>query len=251
MWRLTIPDAGQVRALRQIRAEYDLHPLAVHVNYLVNLASRDPEIRAKSIATFRAELERAEMVGAEFLVVHPGSYRDQLIDAAISACANGLCEAAHGFRGNVTVLLENTAGSGCNLGSKFEELRMIRDLAVAFSEVPVGYCLDTCHLFAAGFDIKSVAGLRRTMQEADKVLGLEHVPMFHCNDSKAPFGSHVDRHAKIGAGEIGAEPFRRLMAIAKLRGKTYISETPVEEEGDEARNMATLRSLAPQRRRAS
>ena len=170
------------------------------------------------------------------------------MDAAISACADGICEAARGFQAPVTVLLENTAGSGSNLGSRFEELGAIRELAIAFSEVPIGYCLDTCHLLAAGFDIATPAGLRRTIREADEVLKLEHVAVFHCNDSKSPLSSRVDRHAKIGTGYVGAEPFRRLLALPELQGKTFISETPVEEEGDEARNMATLRSLAPRQR---
>ena len=249
MWRAGTLKPAQVEALRTIRDQHHLHPLVVHVNYLVNLASRDPEIRAKSIATFRGELDRAAMVGADFLVVHPGSYRGQAIDDAISACASGLCESAEGFTGQVTVLLENTAGCGCTLGSKFEELRAIRDLAVPFAQVPIGYCLDTCHLFAAGFDVVTAAGLKSTILEMDDVLGLEHVPVFHANDSKAPLGSHVDRHARIGKGHIGCEPFRRLLAHPKMADKTFLSETPVEEEGDDARNMATLRSLAPVSRR--
>ena len=249
MWRAGTPKPAQVEALRAIRAEHNLGPLVVHVNYLVNLASRDPEIRAKSIATFRGELERAVVVGAEFLVVHPGSYRGQATDAAISACADGLCEAARGFTGAVTVLLENTAGCGCTLGSKFEELRAIRDLAVPFAQVPIGYCLDTCHLLAAGFDITTVAGLRSTVRQMDDILGLEHVPVFHANDSKAPLGSRVDRHARIGKGHIGCEPFRRLLAHPKMTDKVFISETPVEEDGDDAQNMAMLRSLAPVARR--
>ncbi len=241
MWRAKLPDPHQVQALQAVRGKHAIQPLVVHVNYLVNLASRDPEIRAKSIATFRGELERAAIVGAEFLVVHPGSYRGQTTGAAISACAEGLCLAADGFTGAVTVLLENTAGSGCTLGSTFEELRAIRDLAAG---VPIGYCLDTCHLLAAGFDIVTATGLRRTIRQADEVLGLGNVPVFHANDSKAPLGSRVDRHAKIGKGHIGCVPFRRLLAHPKLRGKTFISETPVEEEDDDRRNMATLRSLA-------
>ena len=245
MWRAGTPDPGQVQALRTIRREHDIHPLVVHVNYLVNLASRDPLIRAKSIQTFRGELDRAAIVGAEFLVVHPGSYRGQAVDDGISACAEGLCEAARGFTGSVTVLLENTAGSGCALGANFEELRSIRDLAVAFSDVPIGYCLDTCHLLAAGFDITTAVGLRSTIRQSGDLLGLENVPVFHANDSKAPLGSHVDRHAKIGTGFIGSEPFRRLLAHPKLRAKAFISETPVEADGDDERNMATLRSLAP------
>lgn len=245
MWRLTAPHPEQVRALASIRQEHDLWPLVVHVNYLVNLASRDPAIRTKSIATFRAELDRAADVAAEFLVVHPGSYRDQSVDAGISACAEGLCEAARGFTRDVTVLLENTAGSGFTLGRTFEELRAIRDLAAPFCETRIGYCLDTCHLHAAGFDILTAPGLRRTVREADEVLGLEHVPVFHVNDSKTPRGSHVDRHARIGHGHIGCDPVRRLLAHPSLREKTFLSETPVESEGDDARNMATLRSLAP------
>ena len=245
MWRLTMPPAAHVEALQSIRRQHGLWPLVVHVNYLVNLASRDAAIRTKSIATFRAELERAAMVGAEFLVVHPGNSLDQPVDSAISACADGLCESAHGFRGKVTVLLENTAGCGTALGSKFEELRAIRDLACPSSDVPIAYCLDTCHLFAAGFDITKPAGLRRTIQQADEILGLDHVPVFHMNDSKAPLGSHVDRHARIGAGAIGCEPFRRLLAHPNLREKTFVSETPVEEDGDDLRNMETLRRLAP------
>jgi deoxyribonuclease-4 len=245
MWRAGTPDPLQIEALQVIRRECGIDPLVVHVNYLVNLASRDPEIRAKSIATFRGELDRAAKVAAEFLVVHPGSYRGQTVDDAISACADGLCQAADGFSGPVTVLIENTAGCGCNLGSTFEELRGIRDLARAYARVPIGYCLDTCHLLAAGFDITTRDGLRSTIRRADDVLGLENVPVFHANDSKAPLGSRVDRHARIGKGYIGREPFRRLLAHPQLRGKTFISETPVEKEGDDRRNMATLRSLAP------
>jgi deoxyribonuclease-4 len=246
MWRARAPDPSQVKALRDIRRRHDIHPLVVHVNYLVNLASRDPAIRTKSIETFRGELERAAILGAEFLVVHPGSYKGQTLEEGISACAGGLREAADGFAGSgVTVLLENTAGSGSAVGSRFEELRAIRDLASGRSDLPIGYCLDTCHLFAAGFDIATVAGLRATLRQAERVLDLNHVHVFHANDSKAPLGSRVDRHAKIGQGHIGAEPFRRLLANAKLRRKVFISETPVEIEGDDRRNLETLQSLAP------
>jgi len=113
----------------------------------------------------------------------------------------------------------------------------------------IGYCLDTCHLLAAGFDITTPAGLRSTIRQADEVLGMDHVHVFHANDSKTALGSRVDRHAKIGQGFIGSEPFRRLLAHPKLRRKAFISETPVEQEDDDRRNMATLRSLAPAGRR--
>jgi deoxyribonuclease IV len=249
MWRARLPDPEQVRALRTIRREYGIHPLVVHVNYLVNLASRDVEIRAKSIATFRGELDRAAVVGAEFLVVHPGSYKGQTAADGVAACAEGLSEAARGFTGAVTVLLENTAGCGSALGSRFEELRGIRELAGACTGLKIGYCLDTCHLLAAGFNIATPAGLRSTLRQAGEVLGIENIHVFHANDSKTPLGSRVDRHARIGKGFIGCEPFRQLLAHPKLRDKAFISETPVEEEDDDRRNMATLRSLAPGKKR--
>lgn len=244
MWRARAPGPAQVEALRAVRKQHDIRPLVVHVNYLVNLASRHPLIRARSIVALRGEFERAALVGAEYLVVHPGSAKGQSMEAAIAAVAEGIRDAAGAARG-VTLLLENTAGSGSSVGSRFEELRAIRDLAAGYSDAPVGYCLDTCHLLAAGFDISTPAGLRDTLRQADAILGLANVPVIHANDSKAPLGSHVDRHAKIGKGHIGREAFRRLLAHPKLRRKAFISETPVEREGDDRRNMATLRSLAP------
>jgi len=238
-------DARQVGALRTIRERHDLNPLVIHVNYLVNLASVDPVIREKSIACFRGEVERADAIGAEYLVVHPGSYRNQSSEEGIAAFALGLKDAVHGLRPRrLTILLENTAGAGSHLGSKFEELQSLRELAADLTDVPVGFCLDTCHLFAAGFDIATAPGLRATMRGVEEVLGLSHVHLFHANDSRAPLGSHVDRHEHIGRGHIGIEGFRRLLRHPKLRGKPFILETPVSEKGDDRRNLDTLKALA-------
>jgi deoxyribonuclease-4 len=253
MWRAKPPDVHQVRLLRAARDKFDLHPLAIHVNYLINLASRDPVIRAKSIDAFRGELERAHVIGAEYLVLHPGSYRNITAEEGIAAFVVGLRDAAHGLHtGNLTVLLENTAGAGCHLGSKFEELQSIRELARDLTDLPVGYCLDTCHLLAAGFDITTAAGLRATVRSAEETLGLTNIHVIHANDSKAPRGSHVDRHAHIGKGHIGLEAFRRILTHPKLRRKPFILETPIDHEGDDQRNMDTLKQLAtrssPQRR---
>lgn len=244
MWRARLPDPAQVEALRTIRKQHDLRPLVVHVNYLVNLASRDPLLRARSIDALRGEFERAAIIGAEYLVVHPGSAKGQSMETAIEGVAEGIRDAAGADRG-VTLLLENTAGSGSSVGSRFEELRAIHDLVAGYTDAPVGYCLDTCHLMAAGCDISTASGLRDTLRQADATLGLGKVSVIHANDSKTPLGSHVDRHAKIGQGTIGREAFSRLLAHPKMRGKVFISETPVEREGDDRRNMATLRSLAP------
>ncbi len=250
MWRASAPDPQQVRLLRAARERYDLYPLVIHVNYLINLASLDPVIRAKSIDGFRGELERAHAIGAEYLVLHPGSYRGASVEQSIAAFVRGLRDAARGLPAHkLTVLLENTAGAGNHLGSRFEELKSIRDLAGDLTHLPIGYCLDTCHLLAAGFDIATQTGLRDTLRNAEAVLGLANVHVIHANDSKCPRASHVDRHANIGEGHIGEEAFRRILTHPKLRRKPFILETPVEEEGDDRRNLEKLKSLATRLKR--
>ena len=248
-----MPAKEDVVALRRARERLDLWPLAVHVNYLINLASLDPVIRERSIAAFRGELERAEAMGAEFLVTHPGNYRGQPVDHAIAAFVLGMAEAAREREAwNVTVLLENTAGCGAQIGCRLEELHTIRELAARETELKIGYCLDTCHMLAAGFDMASEAGLKKTVADADRILGAENVKVIHANDSKTGRGSHVDRHANIGEGHIGADGFRRILAHPKLRTKPFILETPVDKEGDDLRNVQMLKRLSqPQLKRTS
>jgi deoxyribonuclease-4 len=249
MWRASAPDAEQIRLLRRARERLDLNPLAIHVNYLVNLASCDTGIRARSVACFRGELERAAAIGAEYLVLHPGSYRGQTVEEAMAACARGLREAAEGARRDgVTVLIENTVGCGAQIGGRFEELRAIRDGAAALTDLPVGYCLDTCHLLAAGYDISRPSGLRETVGQVDQILGIANVKLIHANDSKKPLGSHVDRHAGIGAGHIGKAGFRGMLAHPKLRSIPFILETPVERDGDDRRNLEKLKRLCERAR---
>jgi len=245
MWRARGADPQQIRLLNAVRERHDLRPLAIHVNYLVNLASLDPTIRSKSIACFRGEIERASAIGAEYLVIHPGSYRNQSVEEGIAAFVLGLRDAAQGLRPrNLTILFENTAGAGSHLGSKFEELQSLRELASDLIDIPAGFCLDTCHLLAAGFNIATAAGLRTTLRSAEETIGLSHVHLIHANDSRAPLGSHVDRHEHIGRGHIGLEGFRRLLRHPKLRGKPFILETPVTNPGDDRRNLDTLKALA-------
>jgi deoxyribonuclease-4 len=246
MWRASSPGPEQIRLLRRARERLDLYPLAIHTNYLVNLASLDPEIRAQSIASFRGEIERAAAIGADYLVLHPGSYKGQSLEEGIAAFVLGLRDAAAGAaRDVVTVLLENTVGSGAQIGGRFEELRALRDYAAQVTDVPVGYCLDTCHLLAAGYDVSSAAGLRETMRQVDRVLEIDNVRLMHANDSKTPLGSRVDRHANIGEGHIGEAGFRRILAHPKLRSKPFILETPVEQDGDDRRNLENLKKLCP------
>ena len=219
MWRTRPPDPAQIKLLKAARRRFDLDPLVIHVSYLVNLASGDPVIRAKSITAFRGELERAAAIGAEYLVLHPGSYRGRSVEEGIADLVAALRDAAGGFHSRgLTVLLENTAAAGSHLGSRFEELASIRERAGAVTDLPIGYCLDTCHLLAAGFDITTPAGLRATVRGAERLLGIDNVRVFHVNDSKTPLGSHVDRHANIGEGYIPLDAFRRLLQHPKLRG---------------------------------
>jgi deoxyribonuclease-4 len=241
MWKASPPKQPDVAKLRAAREKLDLFPLAIHAGYLINLASVDPAIREKSIAGFRGELERAIAIGAEFLIVHPGSYKDQTLEAGVRAFVEGLAESAKGLpTKGLTVLLENTVGSGAQIGSKFEELRAIRD---ASGTVETGYCLDTCHLLAAGFDVATAAGLKKSVAEADRILGLDNVKVIHINDSKGALGSRLDRHMNIGEGQIGTEGFRGILNHPKLRKIPFVLETPIDKEGDDRRNVEALKNL--------
>jgi deoxyribonuclease-4 len=245
MWRASTPDPADVKRFRAVRERADLRPLTIHVNYLVNLATLDPVIRERSVASFRGELDRAAMIGAEYLVVHPGNYKGQSVEQGMAAFVLGMAEAAEGFKApGLTVLLENTVGSGCQIGSRFEELRTIRDLAARETDLAVAYCLDTCHLLAAGFDVAHGEGLAKTIACAEKILGLDLVRVIHANDSKGGLGSHLDRHENIGKGKIGEAGFRGILTHPALREKPFILETPVDEEGDDRRNVEALKRLA-------
>ena len=183
-------------------------------------------------------------MGAEYLVAHPGSYKGQSLEGGIRTLVKSLAEAVRGFRGNrLTLLLENTAGSGAALGSRFEELAEIRRRAFGRIGFAIGYCLDTAHCLAAGYDVAGAAGLEKTLRETDRILGLENVKVIHANDSKAPLGSHVDRHEHIGEGYIGTKGFRRILNHPGLRNKAFILETPIDREGDDRRNLQKLKKL--------
>ncbi len=245
MWRATSPDPANIKLLQNARDRYDLSPLVIHDSYLINLASFDPVVRANSIAGFRGELQRAIAINADYLVMHPGNYKGQTVEEGMIAIVRGLAEAAHGLSSNnLHILLENTVGSGASIGSCFEELAAIKQLAGSHLDIPVGYCLDTAHCLACGhYDVASADGLRATVKAAEAVLGLENVKVIHTNDSKVPLGSRVDRHQHIGEGYIGKEGFRRILSHPKLRSKPFILETPVDEEGDERRNLEMLKTL--------
>lgn len=245
MWRAVDPSPDDVVQMKELRLRYDLRPLVIHDNYLINLAAANETVRRMSIASFRGEVLRALTIGADYLVAHPGSWRDQTLESSIEIFATSLAEATTDLdTSGLTLLLECTAGQGCTLGRTFEELASLRAAAAPRTGLRIAFCLDTCHLFAAGYDITSVEGWNETLSRADALLGLDNIPVFHTNDSKMPFGSFRDRHENIGKGHIGSAAFRRILTDPRLTGKVFILETPVDEEGDDLRNLRRLRRLA-------
>lgn len=233
--RISDTDATRFRARRK---ELGLGPLVIHNNYLINLASPDPVLRTRSVQSFHQELIRAIALGADYLVVHPGSGREGSRESAIAAILQSLRQAARGLRlGDLRILLENMAGHGTCVGCRFEELKAILD---ACPELPLGVCIDTAHLFASGWNIRTSEGLEATMAALEKTIGLERIPVIHVNDSKTALNSRVDRHEHIGKGKIGIAAFERILNHPMLVGKAFIAETPIDKPGDDRRNVAAL-----------
>jgi deoxyribonuclease IV len=257
MWRAKPPDREQVRLFKRCRDEYDLTPLAIHDSYLINLAAPPSIVRQKSIDGFSGELERALVIGAEYVVAHPGNYkgltREQGIlnvaEALVLACRQ--IDPALQHNPKLTILLENTAGAGAQLGGDLEDLSTVRQLVTPYLDIPIGYCLDTCHCYVSGFDLACEQGLAVLIEKGSATLGLENVFVMHCNDAKAPLDSHIDRHANIGAGYIGLEGFRRILNHPDLREKAFILETPVDEPGDDLRNVMALKELVSPKKRST
>lgn len=243
-WKPYLLSKEQCERMRRLREKYDLKPLVIHCSYLVNLASVTPEFHRMSLTAFRGELERAVSLGAEFLVLHPGSFRGRSHDEGLELVAFSVAEAVRNLeleKSGLRLLIENTAGAEFSLGGSFEQvaelLDELRDVC------PVGVCLDTCHTHVAGYDIVSEAGWHNTMRQVDQVIGLNNVFVWHCNDAKDPAGSKRDRHQHIGEGTIGIEPFQRLLNDPRTKHAAFIAETPIEKPKDDLRNVAVLKSL--------
>jgi deoxyribonuclease IV len=217
--------------------------VVAHDSYLINLASPDEALRERSMNAFADELARSALLGVPYLVTHPGAHMGSGVDEGVQRVADALNRlfAAEPDQ-EVTVLLETTAGQGTALGRSFEELAGI--LTLIEDQRRAAVCFDTCHVFAAGYDLCDEASFATTMQAFDEIIGLERLRVFHLNDSKKGLGSRVDRHAHIGEGELGSEAFRLLLTDPRFANHPGILETPKDddEEGDR-RNMATLRQL--------
>ena len=238
------------KAFRARREELRLGPLVIHANYLLNLASAERMLQTRSIQAFHDEIVRAIALRADFLIVHPGARGESTTEQAISTIVESVKQASkHAPMDGLRILIENTAGMGTSVGARLEELG---EILAGLRNLPVGACLDTAHLFAAGYDIKSPGGLASTIGQIDGAIGLENVQVIHVNDSKIPLGGRVDRHEHIGKGKIGAEAFARILrhprfsaaAPEGLPGRAFVAETPIDDPGDDRRNVAMLWELA-------
>jgi deoxyribonuclease IV len=235
---------AQCDDMRRLREKYDIRPLVIHTSYLVNLASATPEFHRKSVEAFRGELERALALCAEYLVLHPGSFRGRSREEGLQLVAHSIAEAAQGLElenSNLTILVENTAGAEFSLGGSFEQVAHLLEYLRPVCRV--GACIDTCHTHVCGYDIVTDAGYEHTLQYLDQTIGLKNVPVWHCNDAKDPRGSKRDRHEHIGRGTIGLEPFRRLLNDPRTEHAAFIAETPIDAPRDDLQNVATLKSL--------
>jgi len=225
-WREPALADEHVGRFRDAVARHRLETVVAHDSYLINLASPDPVLRARSIESFTRELERSRALGLRAVVSHPGNYMDDR-DAGLDRNARGYAECLAAVSGDLEVWIEGTAGSGTALGARFEDLRALRGALPPDVRKRVGFCLDTAHLHAVGYDL---AHIERVWEEFARVVGFELLRCLHLNDSRAAAGSRVDRHEWIAEGRIGAEPFRRIMRDPALASVVKIIETPKRDD---------------------
>lgn len=245
-WKAKPLDPAVVERFRSETERTGITKLVVHDSYLINLASPKLDIREKSVAAFKDELERCDTLGIPYLVTHPGAHTGSGFEAGIQQFADSLNEVYDSLPDNQALtLLETTAGQGTSLGRSFSELAAIIEKVEAKDRV--GVCLDTCHVFAAGYDYRTPELYATMMEEFDSTVGLDRLKVIHLNDSRFPLGSFRDRHDQIGAGEVGLEGFRQFVNDPRLTGLPGILETEKDPDGNNDRqNLDTLKRLIGQ-----
>lgn len=243
-WRPTELAPKQCETVHTLRSKYGIGPMVIHTSYLVNLCSKTMAFLAQSIVAFRAEVDRALALGAEYLVLHPGSFRGGSREEGLSCASNSIAQAIEPFDfggKDFKILIENTAGAEYSLGGSLEQ---VAELVHRLRKVaPVAVCLDTCHLHVAGYEIATREGFEETMLRIDRTIGLDHVLVWHCNDAKAAKGSKLDRHQHIGEGTIGLDTFRWLLNDERTEHAAFIAETPIDEPFDDQKNVNALKSV--------
>lgn len=242
-WQAKSLTDEDIERFKAEQARTGIGPVIVHDSYLINLASPKDELWEKSIAAFGHELERCEQLGIPYLVTHPGAHTGSGCDAGLQREVQALDRLfADGVGGNTMVLLETTAGQGTCLGGQFEELAWLIEQS-AYPE-RIGVCVDTCHIFAAGYDFRTPEGYKAVFDRLISLVGSERIKAFHMNDSKGALGSHLDRHTAIGEGTIGLDGFRRLVNDPRFAAVPMVLETPKDPEPEaDLRNLAILREL--------
>jgi len=242
-WTAKPYTADEIASFKTVWRDTGIRVVFAHATYLINLAEPSAAEWTRAVTAFHDELERAEALGLPFVIIHPGSHKGTGLEGGIRRVANALDELTARTRGyRVMVLLENTAGGGATIGRSFEELATILDTVRRPERI--GVCLDTCHLFAAGYDIRRREGYRATIARCQRLVGLGQVRAFHLNDAKQPLGSGLDRHEKIGRGHLGRDTFRWLVNDRRFARIPRALETPKQPEPRADREaLALLRSL--------
>jgi deoxyribonuclease-4 len=232
-WKMREVDAAEVERFKENRKKYKINPVVVHATYLINLASPKKELWEKSISALKSEYFRSNRLGAEYLVFHPGSHTGSGLEEGVKKIADALNIILDEAEDNDTmILLENTAGAGTSIGEEFSELKLIID-KVNKSE-KLGICIDTCHAFAAKYNLSQEQGLENLLDDIDNMIGLDYLKIIHVNDSKYSCCSNKDEHAHIGEGKIGVEAFKRIINHPDLKELPFILETPwFEGKNDE------------------
>ncbi|MGH7371417.1 MAG: deoxyribonuclease IV [Candidatus Methylomirabilales bacterium] len=243
-WRAAPLTEREIKAYKTNRQRTGIDPILAHHSYLINLASPDKDLHRKSLEALRIEVARAAVLEIPYLIIHPGAHLESGEAEGITRVVEALDRVLEDPQASrVMICLETTAGQGSSLGYRFEHLAAIRGGVTRRERV--GICVDTCHIFAAGYEIRDQRAYEDTMRQLNGVVGLDHVTCIHLNDSQRDLGSRVDRHAHIGRGQIGLEGFRLLINDPRLQHIPMILETPKGEDpvAADRRNLAVLRSL--------
>ncbi|MGO8988614.1 MAG: deoxyribonuclease IV [bacterium] len=240
-WNYSPLNKKEMEAFRSSVQSSDLFPIFLHMPYLPNIAAAKSKFYKRSIRSIATDLQRAEQLGAQYLIIHIGHRMESSEDKAIGAVSQGINQAFEKVRNGVMLLMENTAGQGTEIGYTFDQIKKI--VEGVQDRQRMGVCLDTAHSFEAGYDLSNRDGIERTLDDFDRTLGLERLHLLHLNDSKTPLGSRKDRHWHIGEGCVGLEGFRYLVNHPSLRHLPGIMETPRKDTVEDLKNMKVIRSL--------
>lgn len=223
-WKMRAVEAEEVERFKKARKKYQINPVVVHAAYLINLASPKNDLWEKSISALKSEYKRCDRLGAEYLIFHPGSHTGSGIDQGIERIAEALKRILAEIETETMILLENTAGAGTGIGEEFSQLKKIIEQVARPKKL--GVCIDTCHAFAARYNLTEAEGLAELINDFKQLIGLEKLKVIHLNDSKYDCCTNKDEHAHIGEGKIGIKAFKRLINHPQLRNKVFILETP-------------------------